>query len=396
MENGRFIRGARKGLAGLALGVASLASQASSARAADVYVDSSMNWNSINQKIAKSNLGDTINFASGNYNLGFGQFYDFLNGRNYIADGKVVVNGSGYEHGALISVGNGGDINMSGDFKLQNATIGIGIGAVPFDNINISGVTFDITEYGILYENRKAATEYTKAAINVSDSTANSGSNLIHINDLFSSYDFTTPYASAKNNIINNLSVRMMDVPKIWVPAGAPELGGSAFDGSFIMLGNDEISGNMLAGNIPAISNPGDYTYFQSPSDNVYTPLVTSPYLKEPVPAGQKDSVGNFVTFDGDANMDGMVDVGDLGILAGNYGASSGAIWRGGDFNNDKAVDVGDLGILATNYGSFVQEYSPLPSPSVPEPASALIIAAGLAGLTGRRNKKELEEILDN
>jgi hypothetical protein len=54
----------------------------------------------------------------------------------------------------------------------------------------------------------------------------------------------------------------------------------------------------------------------------------------------------------GDANGDGMVDVGDLGILAANYGMTSGATWSKGDFNNDGMVDVGDLGILAANYGT--------------------------------------------
>jgi hypothetical protein len=53
----------------------------------------------------------------------------------------------------------------------------------------------------------------------------------------------------------------------------------------------------------------------------------------------------------GDANGDGMVDVGDLGILAANYGGS-GKTWALGDFNGDGLVDVGDLGILAANYGT--------------------------------------------
>lgn len=52
----------------------------------------------------------------------------------------------------------------------------------------------------------------------------------------------------------------------------------------------------------------------------------------------------------GDANEDGSVDVGDLGILAANYGGS-GKGWSQGDFNGDGNVDVGDLGILAANYG---------------------------------------------
>jgi hypothetical protein len=54
--------------------------------------------------------------------------------------------------------------------------------------------------------------------------------------------------------------------------------------------------------------------------------------------------------YPGDANGDNMVDVGDLGILAANYGGS-GKTWAEGDFNNDGLVDVGDLGILAANYG---------------------------------------------
>jgi hypothetical protein len=53
----------------------------------------------------------------------------------------------------------------------------------------------------------------------------------------------------------------------------------------------------------------------------------------------------------GDANSDGKVDVGDLGILAANYGQSD-KNWATGDFNNDGLVDVGDLGILAANYGT--------------------------------------------
>lgn len=55
----------------------------------------------------------------------------------------------------------------------------------------------------------------------------------------------------------------------------------------------------------------------------------------------------------GDANSDGRVDVGDLGILAANYGGTE-KTWAQGDFNSDGRVDVGDLGILAANYGQGV------------------------------------------
>jgi hypothetical protein len=61
----------------------------------------------------------------------------------------------------------------------------------------------------------------------------------------------------------------------------------------------------------------------------------------------------------GDANGDSMVDVGDLGILAANYGGSNKS-WQQGDFNSDGLVDVGDLGILAANYGTsnFSADYA--------------------------------------
>jgi beta-glucanase (GH16 family) len=57
----------------------------------------------------------------------------------------------------------------------------------------------------------------------------------------------------------------------------------------------------------------------------------------------------------GDANFDGKVDVGDLGVLATNFGVTSGATWASGDFTADGRVDVADLGQFATNYGYGMQ-----------------------------------------
>src|SRR5206468_11281416 len=58
-----------------------------------------------------------------------------------------------------------------------------------------------------------------------------------------------------------------------------------------------------------------------------------------------------FFILAGDVNHDRAVDVGDLGLLATNYGVTSGATWSQGDFNYDGSVDIADLGKLATNYG---------------------------------------------
>ncbi len=91
----------------------------------------------------------------------------------------------------------------------------------------------------------------------------------------------------------------------------------------------------------------------------------------------------------GDANLDGLVDVGDLGILAGHWEQSGGALWIDGDFNGDGLVDVGDLGILAGNW-NFDENAPPGTiegqMAAVPEPMTLSLLAIG--GLAGILRKK--------
>jgi hypothetical protein len=82
-----------------------------------------------------------------------------------------------------------------------------------------------------------------------------------------------------------------------------------------------------------------NYTYFSDYFSAIRVSSYAS-WLKE----------NHYVLDYGDANRDGKVDVGDLGILAANYGMSD-KLWDDGDFNADGCVDVGDLGLLAANYG---------------------------------------------
>jgi chitinase len=54
-------------------------------------------------------------------------------------------------------------------------------------------------------------------------------------------------------------------------------------------------------------------------------------------------------TYSGDANLDGQVDIGDLGLLAGAW-QQSGKTWFDGDFTYNGTIDIGDLGLLAGNW----------------------------------------------
>lgn len=73
----------------------------------------------------------------------------------------------------------------------------------------------------------------------------------------------------------------------------------------------------------------------------------------------------------GDGDLDGDVDLSDLGLLASYYGVASGARWSKGDFDLDGDVDLNDLGTLASNYNAgAAQALSDFQALNIPEPAS--------------------------
>jgi BNR repeat-containing family member len=76
--------------------------------------------------------------------------------------------------------------------------------------------------------------------------------------------------------------------------------------------------------------------------------------------------------FNGDANLNGAVDISDFNALAGNFGAS-GANWLQGDFNGDGVVNLLDLNALATNFGSGTSG-APALGALVPEPSLGLML----------------------
>jgi autotransporter-associated beta strand protein len=103
-------------------------------------------------------------------------------------------------------------------------------------------------------------------------------------------------------------------------------------------------------------------------------------------------------TYAGDTDLDGDVDVNDLGRLASSW--QSTAVWTGGDFDYNGAVNVNDLGLLASNWQAGVaRPVGPsleqalasvgLPAASVPEPmtAGALLVAGLLTWRAGERRR---------
>jgi hypothetical protein len=101
-------------------------------------------------------------------------------------------------------------------------------------------------------------------------------------------------------------------------------------------------------------------------------------------------------TFYGDADLDGDVDIADLGRLATNWQTSN--AWTGGDFDYSGSVNVNDLGLLASNWQagvgsplgpSFSEALASvgLPSVSVPEPG-VLGLAIAVAVPCNRRRRR--------
>jgi len=88
-------------------------------------------------------------------------------------------------------------------------------------------------------------------------------------------------------------------------------------------------------------------------------------------------------TVAGDANMDGVVDDVDLGLLASAWGSDG--EWGGGDFNYDSIVNVIDLGALATQWGADINPPAAMTMAVVPEPFTMSLLAIGSLVVFRRR-----------
>jgi hypothetical protein len=99
------------------------------------------------------------------------------------------------------------------------------------------------------------------------------------------------------------------------------------------------------------------------------------------------------VTWGGDANLDGKINIDDYGQIDFNVGNSGSVFgWYNGDFNYDGKIDIDDYGIIDFNVaaqGGPLLSASPVePLVAVPEPAAGLIAAALVAASRIRRRRR--------
>jgi hypothetical protein len=217
----------------------------------------------------------------------------------------------------------------------------------------------------------------------------------IHTNN-----DGPLPYAKSTSAQQYVFGFKNSDPTKLWTSIGGtganydvPDDG--SFDGVFKVAGT--ISGNWLyyeieltpfeyfgfyqdgsmSANIPATLKANDVIGLDvcalGHSATAYTGMKSENSMTGKSNDWSQFGLHKLVIISGDANSDGAVDVGDLGILAANYGGTD-KTWSQGDFNGDGAVDVGDLGILAAHYGegsnssqNFTADYAKAFSTTVTE-----------------------------
>lgn len=97
---------------------------------------------------------------------------------------------------------------------------------------------------------------------------------------------------------------------------------------------------------------PDDYTFTLAASG--ISDVDANPLDGNGDDTGGDDFVESlYVAIPGDANLDKSVNIGDLTLLAGNFGTVNNN-WGNGDFNDDGQVNIGDLTILASNFGTSV------------------------------------------
>ena len=89
--------------------------------------------------------------------------------------------------------------------------------------------------------------------------------------------------------------------------------------------------------------------------------------------------------FEGDANLDGIVDTLDLNAMALNWRRNV-ATWSGGDFTTDGSVDAADLNVMALHWQDSIDSASTV----VPEPGCLALLGTIIALVAIRRSSNSM------
>ncbi len=169
------------------------------------------------------------------------------------------------------------------------------------------------------------------------------------------------------------------------------ELGGAASDqyDRLVLTNTATLGGwlNVLLANSFAPSGGDTFHVIEGPTSGAFA-HVSMPTLSGGLALGWKNDLANqrltiMATLYGDANLDGSVNLSDLGFLGDNYGTTSGATWAMGDFNYDGQVNLSDLGFLGDQYGGHITGFVPTGpvGRAAPEPGTLVLLAMASVGL---------------
>jgi hypothetical protein len=98
-------------------------------------------------------------------------------------------------------------------------------------------------------------------------------------------------------------------------------------------------------------------------------------------------------TYAGDANLDGVIDGGDYGVIDNFVQVPNADGYANGDFNYDGVIDGGDYGIIDNNIqaqGPSLADSAPFPASvmAVPEPAACATVLIAATATLIRRNRR--------
>jgi autotransporter-associated beta strand protein len=242
-----------------------------------------------------------------------------------------------------------GNVSGAGDTTFSK----LGDGALVVNHVRVGSLSIAAGTVGIPFNGGNTGTSVVKNLSIAGDATPTAKLDLGN-NDLVVDYDATNPLATITAQI-------------------AAGRNGGSWNGNGIAsdtAGSDPSKALGVADN--AILN---YTAFSGQTVDSTSVLVKFTYL-------------------GDTDLNGQVDVGDLGSLASSW-QQAGA-WVNGDFDYNGTIDVNDLGLLATNWQAGVgNPLGPsldealsalgLPSAAVPEPLGVGALMLGVLPLLRRR-----------